>query len=136
MQVFCGGISPFSAKFFPGPEYKKSAEGISLRARTSISAAAVVAATIVAAVIPTATPAATAEQDDDEQDDPQAAVAAPTVIAAPHYEYLLIMKVLRGLFAALDTIIWQKIQIGALLYKMFSQKARSIVAISARVALR
>lgn len=46
------------------------------------------------------------------------------------------MKVLRGLFAALDTIIWQKVQIGALLYKMFSQKARSIVAISARVALR
>ena len=84
MQVFCGGISPFSAKFFPGPEYKKSAEGISLRARTSISAAAVVAATIVAAVIPTATPAATAEQDDDEQDDPQAAAAAPTIITAPH----------------------------------------------------
>ena len=46
------------------------------------------------------------------------------------------MKVLRGLFAALDTIIWPGEAMGAADYKIFSQKARSMVAISARVALR
>ena len=46
------------------------------------------------------------------------------------------MKVLRGLFAALDTIIWLREAMGAAGYKIFSQNARSMAAISARVALR
>ena len=92
MQVFCGGISPFSAKFFPGREYKKSAGGnFPLRAPVRVSAAAaVVAAAVVIAAAVVAAPAAAAEQNDDENDDPQAAIAAPAVvIAAPHDEYLL-----------------------------------------------
>ena len=118
MQVFCGGRSPFSAKFFPGGEYKK-ARGEFLPSAHRIgasAAAAVVAAAVVIAAAVVAAPAAAAEQDDNKDDDPQAAVAA------------------------LDTIIWPGRKMGAWekapLYKIFSQKARSIVAISARVALR
>ncbi len=46
------------------------------------------------------------------------------------------MKVLRGLFAALISIIWHRREMGVFPYKIFSQKAWSMVAISARVAPR
>ena len=62
--------------------FKVRCEGLAAAA-TAAAVIVVVAAAIVAA------PAATAEQNNNEDDDPQAAVAAPTVIAAPHDEYLL-----------------------------------------------
>ena len=90
-----------------------------MTASTGSAAASITATVIAAAAI--AAPAAAAEQDDNKDNDPQAAVAAPAVIAAPHNEYLLHMKVLRGLFAALDTIICQGGKWVPLLTK-FSQK--------------
>ena len=97
LQDILGGPVPFSSKFFWGRAPKKQGRGEASAplARCSAAAAAVVivvaAAVVIAAAI-VAAPAAAAEQDNDEDDDPQAAVAAPTVIAAPHDEYLLIMK--------------------------------------------
>jgi len=54
------------------------------------SAAAVVAAAVVIAAAAPVPVAAAAEQNDNEDNDPQTASAAPTVIAAPHCEYLLL----------------------------------------------
>jgi hypothetical protein len=109
LQVILERLVPFSAKIF-------GRGGNSSASRSLASAAVVVAATVVASAVVAAAaiaaPAAAAEQDDNEDDDPQAAVAAPAVIAAPHDEYLLHMKVLRGLFAALNSIIWSRLSFG------------------------
>ena len=104
------------------------------------SAAAAVVATAVAAVVAAAAAqiaaavAAAAEQDDDENDDPPAVVAAPIVITAPHYEYLLIHKFVQELFAALKPIIWLRQEMGSSPHRIFSEKARNMVATSARLA--